>query len=137
MAWIVSKMIGDGKSIETAFRFAAQRKPITVQNEHNPVNKQGIPLLAWALLQVPDNQVPLVADDPQTYVFISGLLDINARQKLFPTGLDIDLTGALTQDDVLNRAKVAQSAAIAISKDPIAKDPDPVTPPVSPIIGNV
>lgn len=119
MALLCCKIIGDGKSPETAFRTVIQQySGLRISNEAIPVDpKTGFPVQAFALLDVHDDDIALLAGETK-YVALpkSGqAFDKNALvTALAAQSCNVDLTGATTADSVVTKLLTAVEDAKAI-----------------------
>ena len=118
MAWVVSKIIGDGLSTDTAFRTAAQQYGITILNaNHIPVNTNtGAPVAAFALLQIDDADAPLLSAEPGAYV-IPNVVAPNAVTKaqitnnLSAQACAVSINTATSTADIVNIVQANINAA--------------------------
>lgn len=104
MAWVVSKIIGDGLSPETAYRTAAQQYGLSILNaDHIPVDpKTGKPTSDFALLQVKDGEEAILKNELGCFVLPKDQIDVNAiTTKLAVQGCIVDLKNATSSDAVI------------------------------------
>lgn len=112
MTWIVSKIIGDGQTIETAYRTAAQQYGVTILNpDHIPVHpKTGIPVVGFALFEIKDGEEALLKGEPGCWIIsakgaLSEAQKETVTSKLLAQGCDVDLSHVATVDEALNTVK--------------------------------
>lgn len=111
--WVVSKIIGDGLTPETAFRTAAQQYGIHILNaEHIPVDpKTGRPTSEFALLEIPDKEAQKLLAEAGCFVLPVDVGDkADISQKLIEQGCVVDIAHATKGGDVI--AVLAQKVAV-------------------------
>lgn len=113
MTWVVSKIIGDGISTETAYRTAAQQYGLAILNaDHIPVDpKTGKPTSDFALIQINDGDENTLKNELGCFV-LPKQIDVQTKQqlpqKLIDQGCSVDISTVIIGDDLIAvvRAKV-------------------------------
>lgn len=121
MTWVCAKVLGDGRAAirpdddDTAFHVAIQRMPVSVKGfpvELIPTGKDGLPVAAYAMLEIVDGDEAKLAGNKDCYVVpkFTTALGLAEKQEL-QTGLraqgcDMDLSAATTIDDVVLAAQM-------------------------------
>lgn len=111
MVWVVSKIIGDGKSVETAYRTAAQAYPISILNANAMLTNKltGDPIAPFAVFEIPDDQAAMLASEPGCYVLppaVDALSRTAVAAKLLLQGVVVDLVGVTNSNGLA--AKIQQ-----------------------------
>lgn len=71
MATVVAKILGDGKSTDTAFHLAVQKEPgfQILSTDWMPVDpSNGQPLLPYCVVEIPDEHISKFDANPDVYV---------------------------------------------------------------------
>jgi len=103
MAWVVSKIIGDGKTPETAFRTALQQNAVAILNaDAIPVDlKTGLPTADFGLFEIPDEHVAKVEKDCFVLPKVAGKAEhAQISAKLSQQGCMVNIDAAVTADDI-------------------------------------
>ena len=117
MAWVVSKIIGDGLTPQTAFRSAVLTYGLRILNADylsiDPVT--GKPKNAFHLVQIYDADAPKLAGEAGCYV-IPAVPDLTLagrvalRLRMVAQGCPVTFTGEKTLADVVATIKAARAA---------------------------
>lgn len=114
MAWVCSKILGDGTAMNP-FRTQAQQYGLTIRNaDHISVDpKTGIPLAGFAMLDIPDDQVEVLRKEPGTFVLpsVDAPLDANSKTEI--------ASGLAAQNCVVDMSSKADVQAVVV--DALAK----------------
>ena len=106
--WVVSKIIGDGLSPETAYRTAAQQYGLRILNaDHIPVDpKTGRPASAFALIEIADADAAHLKADAGCFVIDK--IDAQTAAKLQAQSCPVDVSAISTPAELvaLVQAKV-------------------------------
>lgn len=131
MPFVISKIVGDGKTTETAFRCAAQgygspilgKDPIPV----HPIT--GIPASTFAVIEVPDGEEQKMLSDSGCFVVPKGDLPADTMQKLSAQNCVLDPKLIYTPLDVVAQATVkVEAAAAAVFASAVPLDGPAVDP---------
>ena len=107
MAWIVSKIVGDGRTLETAFRCAINGivDLFIIDGEVIPTNEQtGLPLAPFAISRIPDADIGL-AVDAGCYVVPSGQFDAS-----------VEIAGLAAQGCVISEQDMPRSPELLLDR---------------------
>ena len=103
MAWVVSKIIGDGKTPETAFRTALQQNAVAILNaDAIPVDlKTGLPTADFGLFEIPDEHVAKAEKDCFMLPKVADKAEhAQIAAKLAEQGCTVDIAAAVNADDI-------------------------------------
>ena len=118
MAFVISKIIGDGQSTETAFRTVVQEFGVRIlPGTFIPVDpKTGIPTSDFALIEIPDEDVPII-ENLECFVVPKGGLDKAQLSKaLSDQGCAIEIADVHTPDDLVAVVAAKVQAEYAVKK---------------------
>lgn len=101
MAWVISKIIGDGKTPQTAYRCSLHDHGIATKNAIQVDPDTGVPLTRFALLEVNDADAGKLLEDFGCFVVTDSNILPSLDQDLSEQGCFINVRNVKTAVDLL------------------------------------
>lgn len=118
MAFVISKITGDGRTTETAFSTVAHDAGVRIMpGTFIPVNpKTGVPTSDFAMIEIPDEDLPLVEKLGCFVVPKDGLDKAQLSKVLADQGCTLDIARVNTPEDLVAAVSAKVTTDYAVKK---------------------